>query len=159
MLCEHINCRRVVRAVTRVQGLHLGHEVEEEAPHPLLALWKPEEKTKWKDAQHFTCLCNDACSTFLSSQQHGCNTEGPTLDVPALTEKQCCSVCVGGHLLGALFQRLDQHLLESADLLQVSQNQRHIRAAEPETHTVRSLMRREIRSCSFPARSSCTVEV
>lgn len=96
MLCEHINCRRVVRAVTRVQGLHLGHEVEEEAPHPLLALWKPEEKTKWKDAQHFTCLCNDACSAFLSSQQHGCNTEGPTLDVPALTEKQCCSVCVGG---------------------------------------------------------------
>lgn len=46
MLGEHIHCRRVVRAVTCVQGLHLGHEVEEEAPHPLLSLWKPEEKMK-----------------------------------------------------------------------------------------------------------------
>lgn len=92
MLGEHIHCRRVVRAVTRVQGLHLGHEVEEEATHPLLTLWKPEEKMKEKDVQHFTCLCNDACSAALSSLQRGCNTAGRTLDVPALTEKQWRSV-------------------------------------------------------------------
>lgn len=46
MLGEHIDCRRVVGAVASVQSLHLGHEVEEEAPHPLLALWKPGEKIK-----------------------------------------------------------------------------------------------------------------
>lgn len=46
MLGEHIDCRRVVGAVASVQSLHLGHEVEEEAPHLLLALRKPGEKVK-----------------------------------------------------------------------------------------------------------------
>lgn len=134
MLGEHIDCRRVVGAVTRVQSLHLGHQVEEEAPHSLLALWKPEEKTRLNNVQHFRRLRNIVCRRFLFSLQPCCNTEGPTLDVPALTEKQCCSWGIlGWNLLGTLFQRLDQHLLEGADFLQVSQNQRNVRAAEPET--------------------------
>lgn len=59
---------------------------------------------------------------LLKSLQDGCSTGGRTLDVSAITEKQWCSVWgrQGGDLLGALFQRLDQHLLEGADLLQVS---------------------------------------
>lgn len=142
MLCEYIHCRRVVGAVTRVQGLHLGHEVEEEATHPLLTLWKPEEKMKEMDVERFAYLHNDACSAAFPSLQSGCNTAGRTLDVPALTAKQCCSELGGGHLLGALFQRLDQHLLEGADLLQVSQNEGHIRAAQSETRRVRSLVKR-----------------
>lgn len=96
------------------------------------------KRWKEKDVRRYTCLRNDACSAALPSLQRGCNYAGRTLDVAALTENQRCCVWEGwGDLLGALFQRLDQHLLEGADLLQVSQNQRHIRAAEPETHTQR----------------------
>lgn len=39
MLCEHIDCRGVVGAVAVVKSPHLGHEVKEEASHPLLVLW------------------------------------------------------------------------------------------------------------------------
>lgn len=44
VLSEHIHCGGVVGAVTSIQSLHLWHEVEEEASHSLLALWKPEGK-------------------------------------------------------------------------------------------------------------------
>ena len=46
MLGEQINCRGVVGAVTDIKSLHLWHEVEEEASHPLLALRKPEDKKR-----------------------------------------------------------------------------------------------------------------
>lgn len=42
VLGEHINCRRVVGAVTDIESLHLWHEVEEEAADPLLGFRKPK---------------------------------------------------------------------------------------------------------------------
>lgn len=131
---EYIHCRRVVGAVTRVQRLHLGHEVEEEAPHPLLTLWKPEEKMKGRDVEHFArlrnrCLQRRSPLSATGLQYSRSNTRCPRSYWGAVLQ------CVEGHLPRALFQRLDQHLLEGADLLQVSQNQGHIRAAESGTHT------------------------
>lgn len=40
LLSENTDCQRVVGAVGRIQGLHLGHEAQEEACYPLLVLWK-----------------------------------------------------------------------------------------------------------------------
>lgn len=99
MLCEYIHRRRVVGAVACVQRLHLGHEVEEEPAHPLLTLWKPEEKMKEKDVEHFARLHNGARSAALPSLQHGCNTSVPTLDVPTIAKKQCCSMRRGTYLV------------------------------------------------------------
>lgn len=48
VLGEHINCRRVIGAVTNIKSLHLWHEVEEEATYPLLAFWKPKAKKQIK---------------------------------------------------------------------------------------------------------------
>lgn len=52
VLGQHINCTRVVRAVSDIKSFHLRHEVEEEASHPLLTFWKPEGKEKKKDQTH-----------------------------------------------------------------------------------------------------------
>lgn len=98
------------------------------------------------------CLCNttlQCISSLLNGlSQHPCNTGGPPLDVPGLTVKECeccCSetVCEGRDLLGALLQRLDQHLLEGADLLQVSQNERHICTAQPAVRSYKVGLRKE----------------
>lgn len=98
------------------------------------------------------CLCNTTLqriSCLLNGlSQHPCNTGGPPLDVPGLTVKEhecCCSETVseGRDLLGALLQRLDQHLLEGADLLQVSQNERHICTAQPAVRSNKVGLRKE----------------
>lgn len=39
---ENIDCRRMVGAVRHIKRPHLRHEVEEEASHLLLQLWKSE---------------------------------------------------------------------------------------------------------------------
>lgn len=45
VLREDIDSRRVVGAVSYIKALHLGHEGQEEAPDPLLALWKSTHET------------------------------------------------------------------------------------------------------------------
>lgn len=57
----------------------------------------------------------------------------PTLDVTAPYKRVACA---GRDSLGAVLQWLDQHLLESADLLEVSQNQGHIGAAKSGGETI-----------------------
>ena len=53
MLGEDVDCRGVVGAVARVQSLHLGHAVEEEAAHPLLVLRQPVKESVFKEC--ITC--------------------------------------------------------------------------------------------------------
>lgn len=69
MLGEHIHCRWVVGAVTSIKSLHLWHEVEEEASHPLLALWKPEEKKK--DHSQIKMLSSTNVYTHADKKQPG----------------------------------------------------------------------------------------
>lgn len=40
VLCEDTDSRRVVGTVSYIKALHLWYEGQEEAPDPLLALWK-----------------------------------------------------------------------------------------------------------------------
>jgi len=44
VLGKQINCRGMVGTVTNIESLHLWHEVEKKAPHPLLAFWKSLRK-------------------------------------------------------------------------------------------------------------------
>lgn len=61
VLGEHIDCRGVVGAVTSIESLHLWHEVEEEAPHPLLVLWKPEEKDEDDQTLQYEQAAAEGC--------------------------------------------------------------------------------------------------
>lgn len=122
------------------------------SPPPFVGSLEAWRKGKIREDTTLMCLCNttlQCISSLLNGlSQHSCNTGGLPLDVPSLTVKECeccCSetVCEGRDLLGALLQRLDQHLLEGADLLQVSQNERHICTAQPAVRSYKVGLRKE----------------
>lgn len=117
------------------------------SPPPFVGSLEAWRKGKIREDTTLMCSCNttlQCISSLLNGlSQHPCNTWLPPLDGPGLTVKECeccCSETVweGRDLLGALLERLDQHLLEGADLLQVSQNEGHICTAQPAENTVSS---------------------
>lgn len=46
MLCEDVDSKRVVGAVSHIENLYPGHQILEEAPDPLLALWESARSKK-----------------------------------------------------------------------------------------------------------------
>ena len=70
VFCEDVDSRGVVGAVGHVESLHLGQQVEEEAPYSLLALWKPTHThthTMCSSPQHYQSLPVGVSVTCINS--------------------------------------------------------------------------------------------